>query len=46
VNPKVDALKELADGKKDVKTRYNQYMPYTADDKKRQVWGWAALLGL
>jgi hypothetical protein len=46
VNPKVEALKDLADGKKDIKTRYNQYMPYTAEDKKRQVWGWAALLGL
>ena len=21
-------------------------MPYSADDKKRQVWGWAALLAL
>jgi len=48
VNPKVEALADLANGKpkEDIKTRYNQYMPYSADDKKRSIWGWAALLAL
>lgn len=46
VNPKVDALRDLANGKKDIKTRYNQYMPYSEEDKKRQVVGWLVLLGL
>lgn len=32
VNPKVDALREVANGKTDVKTKYNQYMPLTKQD--------------
>ena len=43
VNPKVNALHELADGKKNIKTKYNHLMPMTKDDKYRQKIGWAVI---
>jgi alkane 1-monooxygenase len=43
MNPKVEAVRDLAEGKKGNKTQYNLYMPETADDKKRKIVGWAAL---
>jgi hypothetical protein len=43
LDPKVDALKELSEGKKNILTRYNQIMPMTPDDQKRKNAGWATL---
>ena len=43
LDPKVEALQQLSEGKKNITTKYNQIMPMTEDDTKRKNAGYVAL---